>query len=150
MTDMARANLPSEELSQIVNQMLRKAGLENKDNLTFSDFQTMMAPNIDLLSNVSLEWKGEYCIQTMNNICLYLCDMSSMEMVEQIGTMTVQTMLIYLETLNKYRGTANNCNFHFENQNKLFVVLRHIPYPFNIWASLVSPIETSILKPLHM
>ena len=57
---MAQTEVKYEEVDQIVDKMLSSSGLSGKTSLKFEDFQTLLAPNMDMFNNVSLEWKGQY------------------------------------------------------------------------------------------
>ena len=57
---MANSNLEKEEVAVLVQSICEEHGLDDQSCINFDDFCRILSPQMDTLSNGSLEWKGNF------------------------------------------------------------------------------------------
>ncbi|XP_071836101.1 dual oxidase 2-like isoform X2 [Apostichopus japonicus] len=67
LLEMARTSMEQEQVEEAIAAMFINSGLENKEELTFDDFKTLMAEHMEQLSNASLKIKGSDLMQSVEN-----------------------------------------------------------------------------------
>ena len=71
MVESAKRNtsthIKDEEIDKMVTQMFNLAGMEGKSSLKFEEFKKLFNKHMDLLWDVSLDWKGWLVIYICSN-----------------------------------------------------------------------------------
>lgn len=68
MVELAKTELATEDVENLLDNLLNAAGLQGVDCLDFEHFKSLLSPYMGALNNMSLHWKGETCRGVPNGI----------------------------------------------------------------------------------